>query len=263
MNANHDLVVQVQDASLRLPYIDRNTYNLKRLIARLITGRRSEVRWVSALTNVNLSVAAGSRIGLIGPNGAGKTSLLKVISGSLLPTSGSVMRRGRVVSLIGDPSFGLDLELTGAMNVENMVFLQGVKKSRIQRQTREILEISGLGDAVSRPCYTYSAGMLTRLKVSLLLFRDADIWVVDEGISTADDEFNREVHSRLLSRIAGTTLILATHNERLLRSLCSTAVVMANGTVLHEGGIEDAIHFRTSLTSHLERTSVTTMDGTS
>jgi ABC-type polysaccharide/polyol phosphate transport system ATPase subunit len=198
---------------------------------------------------VTLNVAPGERIGVVGPNGAGKTSLLKVISGAWIPSNGTRFTSGKVAALLGDPGFGLDLELSGLTNIGSMLTFQGIGKAQSAQLIHKIAETSGLKDAIHRPCYTYSAGMLTRLKVSALLFRDADIWVVDEGIATADDEFNLEVRSSLFEKLTSTTLILATHSELLINSICTRVIVMSEGRIQFDGQPQEGLAHRRSFVS--------------
>ena len=245
-------IIELTDVSLRLPYHSQSSYNLKRMVGRLLVGKRNSVEWVIALNGVTLNVTAGERIGVLGSNGAGKTSLLKVISGAWIPSAGTCIASGRVAALLGDPGFGLDLELSGLTNIGSMLTFQGIGKAQSAPLIHKIVETSGLKDAIHRPCYTYSAGMLTRLKVSTLLFRDADIWVVDEGIATADDEFNLEVRSSLLEKFTSTTLILATHSEILINSLCTRVIVMSEGGIQFDGLPQDGLAYRRSIVTRTQ-----------
>jgi ABC-type polysaccharide/polyol phosphate transport system ATPase subunit len=156
---------------------------------RLIKSGR-DVTTLRALSDINLSLKEGDRLGLVGHNGSGKTSLLKVLAGIFEPTAGVVDVRGKVSSMIS-MSIGLDPEASGLQNIKNLAMMQMMSDREIKRRLPDIVEFSELGAFVHMPFKTYSAGMMARLTFSVATQMDADILIMDEWISAGDAEFQK------------------------------------------------------------------------
>ena len=120
---------------------------------------------VTALKEVNLQLNDGDRLGLIGHNGAGKSSLLKVLAGLYEPTRGQVLVDGQITSLF-ELAPGMDTEDTGYETMITAGMLLGMTRDEIERKIPEIERFSELGEYMSLPVRTYSAGMMTRLGFS-------------------------------------------------------------------------------------------------
>src|ERR1700680_2083755 len=119
-----------------------------------------------ALRGIDFEMLRGQRIGVIGRNGAGKTTVLKLITGNLEPTEGSVEVHGRVQSLM-DAGGGLHPEFTGVENIRAALTYQGLVPREIRVAEAEIAEFTELGDFIDRPFKTYSMGMQARLAFTI------------------------------------------------------------------------------------------------
>jgi lipopolysaccharide transport system ATP-binding protein len=223
-------VISLRQVVVDYPLLGVADYNLKRRFVTAIRGRHSDPKHIRALDGIDLEVREGDRIGLVGPNGAGKTTLLRVAAGLLIPSSGEAEIRRPIFSLLGETSATLNLEQTGLDNLRDLALLYGASRQWIRSRLDEIVDRSGLGDRINTPTYTYSSGMLARLRISVLLSFSPEILVMDEGIGAADNEFNESVAKEITSFITGTsTLIVSSHNLSLLNRYCNDVRTMNAG----------------------------------
>lgn len=215
--------------------------NLPKLVGgRLRTASQHVV--VTALSDINLHVKQGDRIGLIGHNGAGKSTLLRVLSGIYHPTRGKATITGRV-SPIFDVSLGFDPDATGAENIAMLGLINGMSIAEIDAATPEIADFTGLGEYLHLPARIYSAGMLTRLQfaVATATQRRPDILIVDEGIGAGDAAFMEKADRRFsefMSRPAA--LVLASHAQPTIERFCDRAIVLQQGSIAFDGSVPAA-----------------------
>jgi ABC-type polysaccharide/polyol phosphate transport system ATPase subunit len=194
---------------------------------------------VKALEDVTLELRSGDRLGLIGHNGAGKSTLLRVIGGIYTPTAGRVTVSGRITPLLNQ-SPGLEMEDTGYENIITVGMLLGMSLEEIKGKAPEIIEFSDLGDYIHLPVRTYSTGMLARLSFSIATALDPGILLLDEGIGTADARFADKASRRVKDLIARTDiLVLASHSEDMIGSMCNKAALLHHGRILEIGAVSD------------------------
>jgi ABC-2 type transport system ATP-binding protein/lipopolysaccharide transport system ATP-binding protein len=181
---------------------------------------------------VDLVVEEGSQIGLLGPNGAGKSTLLKVAAGLLHPTHGSVEIHRPVFSLLGEAAAALNMEESGFDNLHDLATLYGSSRKWFKSHVDEIVSRSGLQSRLDDPLYTYSTGMIARLRISVLLSFRPEILIIDEGIGAADHNFSLSIRDELDGFMRGAgVLLLASHNESLVRGFCKILLVMRDGRI--------------------------------
>lgn len=198
---------------------------------RVMAGAR-DVVVVRALDDLSLEIAEGDRIGLTGHNGSGKTTLLRVLAGIYKPVTGSVSIAGQVSALL-DPSAGMDPEATGVENVFLRGHLLGLSRGQIQSQIQDIAEFTELGDFLSLPMKTYSAGMAARLSFAISTIVYNDILLIDEGIGAGDASFQERVEARIARLFERTSIvILASHSEALLHRFCNRRIRMEHGRLV-------------------------------
>lgn len=213
-------------------------YNLKRRVVETIRRKTVPPVTIEALAGVDLDVRDGSRLGLVGANGAGKSTLLAIMAGVLPPTSGSVEVHGRVLALLGGAAEGLDQEATGRDNVVSMGVQLGETPESMRRRIEDVTQFSGLGARIDHPVYSYSTGMQTRLRFSILTSLRPDILLLDEGLGAADAEFAHRADERLREFMSSAGIVvLASHGDALLRSHCDTAVWLDQGLVREHGDL--------------------------
>lgn len=212
-------------------------FNLKRALSNRIARRQDRAEIITALQEIDMHVPQGARIGLCGPNGSGKSTLLAVMAGVLTPTRGSCQVNGRVLALLGGAREGLDPEQTGRQNAVMLGVRLGESIRTMRDRCDEIRDFTGLGHRFEHPTYTYSSGMMVRLRFTTITSLRADILLIDEGIGMADEDFNRRAEQRLLDFYgAAGTLILASHNEALIAEHCSQTVHLAQGRLQRPEG---------------------------
>jgi ABC-type polysaccharide/polyol phosphate transport system ATPase subunit len=213
-------------------------YNLKRQLVEVVRRRSEPPEIIKALNDVNLVVPEGSRLGLLGPNGAGKSTLLAVMAGLLPPTRGTVQVNGRVLALLGSAGAGLDQEATGRDNIVSMGVQLGESPDRMRRTIDDVVDFSGLGARIDHPVYSYSTGMQSRLRFSVLTSLRPDVLLLDEGIGTADGEFAERAGERLKEFVESAgILVLASHGGELLTQQCDTGIWLENGVVSRTGDL--------------------------
>jgi ABC-type polysaccharide/polyol phosphate transport system ATPase subunit len=199
--------------------------------------------------NLNLDFQAGESVGLVGRNGAGKTTLLRLLAGIFKPDSGTVITSGNVNSIL-DSGFGLDQALTGRDNVISWLVLRDIKRERIMACIEEVKNFSELAASYDHPVKTYSAGMLMRLILSVeLVLNVSGALLIDEGFGAADSYFQAKAQieiDRLFTQ--ASLLVLASHNDDLLRKFCKRGILLGDCGVIFDGPICDVIElYRSNL----------------
>jgi ABC-type polysaccharide/polyol phosphate transport system ATPase subunit len=223
--------------SLRKALFDRATGGLVERGAGKHEGRYV----VKSLTDVSFTLHENDRLGLIGHNGAGKSTLLKVLAGVYEPTNGRVLIDGRITPLF-DMMPGLDGEDTGYQNIVTAGMLLGMSKEQINERIPEIEEFSELGEYLSFPVRTYSAGMMARLGFAVATTIDPGILLIDEGLGAGDARFAERMKKRLDVFVDRSPIIvLATHSEGLMRSMCNKGALLHNGHLLKFGAVDEVL----------------------
>jgi ABC-type polysaccharide/polyol phosphate transport system ATPase subunit len=199
---------------------------------------RKEILIVTALEGVSLDLKSGDRIGLMGHNGAGKSTMLRVMAGVYKPTTGRLDIEGRLTPML-ELTPGIEMEDTGYDNIITVGLLLGMSLEEITRKAPEIVEFSELGDFIHLPVRTYSSGMQARLGASIATSVDPGILLLDEGIGAADARFSEKISKRVKVMLERTEiLVLASHSEALLSSMCDRAMLLHHGRVLEMGSFE-------------------------
>jgi ABC-type polysaccharide/polyol phosphate transport system ATPase subunit len=239
-------ILSVENASLRFPLMLDSAKSLRAVLASALSNRkRLEITptYVDALSGISLDLNEGTRLGVIGPNGAGKSTLLRLMAGIYAPTSGRVKRSGKTLTMF-DLSYGMDEEADGYENIEIAGTVLGMSLAEVQKIKQEIVEFSELGDAMSRPIKTYSAGMRVRMAFGLVSSLNSDILLIDEIIGVGDSRFMKKASNRIQRQAEATKVfVLASHAEGVLRDFCTTGIVMSAGKIRFHGEINDAIAF--------------------
>lgn len=160
-----------------------------------------------ALSDVNLQIKKGEKVGFYGPNGAGKTTLLKIIAGISAPTIGKVKTKGRIISLI-DLEAGFHPDLTGQENIFLNGLIIGMSKEEIEAKFSDIVNFAGIGEFITAPLYTYSSGMKLRLGFSVAIYANPDILLLDEIINMGDKDFQEKSGKAIKNTFKSNTVVL-------------------------------------------------------
>lgn len=197
---------------------------------------------VHAVNGISFTVNNGEVFGLLGPNGAGKTTTIRMMTGVISPTSGTISilgwnmpsRAKEIRKHIGvlPETANVYIDLTGQQNMDLFGTLYGLKKDVIEERSAQLLEKLGIYDAREREAKIYSKGMKQRLSLAMTLMTDGKILFLDEPTSGLDAESSREIRT-LISEMSkdGKTIILTTHNMQEAQDLCSRVAVINNGRI--------------------------------
>lgn len=230
--------VEVDHADIRYRVYSERYFSARDLVSRGFKGRESTE--VHAVKDVSFNVAVGEAVGIVGSNGSGKSTLLRAIAGLQSLESGNIRVRGEV-GLLGVGA-ALKPTLSGFRNVILGGLAMGLSRAQIDEQMDDIVEFSGLGEAMARPMNTYSSGMRARLTFSIATLRVPDILLIDEALAVGDKEFRERSLQKVREIQAGAgTVIMVTHNLNEIRETCSRAVWLDQGVLRQDGDVEDVI----------------------
>ncbi len=192
-----------------------------------------------ALEDVSLRVREGERLGVIGRNGAGKSTLLRVIAGILAPDRGRMHRRTLSCQLLS-LNVGFTPYLSGRDNAILSGLMIGLRQREIVSRLPAIQEFSELGDFFDQPIATYSSGMLMRLGFSVAMQAEPDVLLIDEVLAVGDVEFQEKSGSALRERMRqGHTVVLVSHDETQIATLCDRLVWIEDGKSICEGSRDE------------------------
>lgn len=204
-------------------------------------GKHHERVIVKALVDVSMKLEEGDRLALIGHNGSGKSTLLKVMAGIYEPTAGRVLAEGRVTPLF-DMMPGLDHEDNAYENIFTAGLLIGMSRKEIERKIPQIEEFCELGEYLSLPVRTYSAGMVAQLGFALSTALDPDVLLMDEAIGAGDARFAERAAMRMKEFLGRSSIIvLASHVTALVKSICNKAALMNAGRLVAIGPVDDIL----------------------
>lgn len=205
---------------------------------------------LAAVNRINLSVSEGEIFGFIGPNGAGKTTTLRMMSGILSPTEGSVTIDGidmarqpekakQRMGYIPDRPFVYE-KLTGMEYLRFTADLFGVEDGLFKGQSESLLKRFSLYDWGDDLIESYSHGMKQRLIISAALLHNPRVLVIDEpmvGLDPAGIRMIKNLFRDLAKK--GTTLFMSTHTLSVAEDLCDRIGVIHKGILISMGTVEE------------------------
>lgn len=235
---NVQTMIKIDDVSMHFRMPGDRINSLKEYVIQLIS-RKLDYNEFVALSHVSFEVKKGEVIGLIGHNGAGKSTILKVISGILKPTDGSVKVFGNVVPML-ELGSGFDMEMTGRENIFLNGAILGYSEEFLTSKYDEIVEFSGLNQFIEMPIRNYSSGMLARLAFSVATVVEPEILIVDEVLSVGDSNFQEKSKQRMMELMSGgTTVLFVSHSIQQIRSMCDRVVWLDHGMIKMFGTADD------------------------
>lgn len=208
----------------------------------------SEEFW--ALKDISFSIEPGESIGIIGKNGAGKSTLLKILSRITPPSSGKIISRGRIASLL-EVGTGFHPELTGRENIFLNGSILGMKRKEITKKFDAIVDFSGVEKFLDTPLKHYSSGMQLRLAFAVAAFLEPEILIIDEVLAVGDAEFQRKCMGKM-DEVAnsGRTILFVSHNMGAIKSLCHKAILIKQGQVEMIGPSAKVVEHYLATTQH-------------
>ena len=235
-------ILEVQDISKKfkivgeqLPYLNIR----ERLTGILKAKNRSEDFW--ALKDVSFNVMPGDTIGIIGKNGAGKSTLLKILSKITPPTSGKIIGRGRIASLL-EVGTGFHSELSGRENIFMNGSILGMRKSEIIKNFDAIVDFSGVEKFIDTPLKHYSSGMQLRLAFAVAAFLENEILIIDEVLAVGDADFQKKCMKKMHDvSESGRTILFVSHQMGAVKNLCKKSFMLRQGRLVDFGESDQII----------------------
>lgn len=229
--------IRLENVNVIIPIFNSQGRSLKKTLIGAATGgyvglTESGKTIVQALSDINLTIKNGERVGLVGHNGAGKSTLLRVMGRVYCPSSGTACIRGRLGSLI-NISLGIDPEATGLENIFIRGALLGIPRKKIKKELNRIIEFSELGEFINMPVRTYSTGMHMRLAFAVSTIVSPEILLMDEWLSVGDENFQKKTEKTLTEMIEkSNVLVIASHSRDLIERCCTRALWLEHGKII-------------------------------
>jgi homopolymeric O-antigen transport system ATP-binding protein len=241
-----EIGVSLHRAKVDYPIYDSNAQVFQRRILNIASFGRfhrklGSIHVVHALKEISFELRAGSSVGLIGRNGAGKSTMLKLLAGVLEPTSGKISRRGDITALLTVNS-GMENEFDGYQNIRRIGLLRGFTAAEIDDMTPEIVEFAEIGDFISLPVRTYSAGMRMRLAFAIATVGTPDILLIDEVFGAGDRWFLTKARRRIGALLERSrSIVLSSHSVGHIREFCTSCLYLEQGEIRAHGETDDVL----------------------
>ena len=193
------------------------------------------------MDNLNLEVKKGEILGILGKNGAGKSTLLKMVTGVVTPTSGEIITKGKISSLL-ELGTAFNMELTGIENIYQHGQVMGLTNEQIEERKQEIIDFADIGEHLYQPVKTYSSGMFARLAFSCAINVDPEILIVDEVLSVGDMAFQLKCFKKFDQfKKAGKTILFVTHSITDVLKNCTRTIIINSGKKIFDGGVKEGV----------------------
>ena len=233
-----DTIIEVKDVSMRFRMANDRINSIKEYAIARMRGKL-QYNEFEALKHVSFDVKRGEVVGLIGHNGAGKSTMLKVISGILKPTEGSVVVRGNVAPML-ELGSGFDMDMTGRENIFLNGAILGYSEEFLKSKYDEIVAFSEIEQFIDIPLRNYSSGMIARLAFSVATVVVPEILIVDEVLAVGDAAFQEKSRRRMMELMSGgTTVLFVSHSLPQIREMCSRVVWLEHGQVQRFGDTQE------------------------
>ncbi len=208
--------------------------------------------YIEALRGISLEVRKGEIFALIGPNGAGKTTLLKIISTLLLPNGGKVIVNGfdvvkeerkvrKSIGYVVNEERSFYWRLSGWENLKFFGVLNNLSGKELRKRIKEVVELTGLGNWISRPVKDYSTGLRQRLSLARGLLVSPSLLILDEPTRSLDPIMAKELRNFIKERVSkdGLTVLLATHNLSEAEEMGERLAIIDKGVIKKIGNTEE------------------------
>src|SRR3954452_8742322 len=208
------------------------------ILKRVPRGRMTDVK---AVRGVSFHLRQGEAVGLVGRNGSGKSTLLRAIAGLVTPAAGRVWAQGEP-ALLG-VNAALIPELSGERNIVLGGLALGLTPEEIRNQYDDVVEFSGIKEAIDMPMKTYSSGMSARLRFAIATTKTPPVLLIDEALAVGDAEFRRKSERRIgrLRKEAGT-VVLVSHSLGAILDSCNRCIWLDKGQIRMDGDVEEVLN---------------------
>jgi len=205
-----------------------------------------------AIKNASFDIRRGEAVGIVGRNGSGKSTILQIIAGTLTPSSGKVITRGRVAALL-ELGSGFNPEFTGIENIHLNASVLGLSRENIEKKKLEIIKFADIGDFINQPVKTYSSGMLMRLAFSVQIAVEPEILIIDEALAVGDIFFTAKCLDHMKLKMANTTRLFVSHDMGAIANLCDRALFFDKGEIIMSASPLECIEAYTKHSHSMEK----------
>ncbi len=227
---NSENAVELRNIEMHFNMSKEKLDSLKEYFLKLVKGKLMYEDFV-ALDNISFDIKKGDVFGIVGLNGCGKSTTLKVISGILKPTKGTVETDGIIAPLI-ELGAGFDLDLTARENIYLNGSVLGFSKKFMDEKFNDIVDFSEMWDFLDVPMKNYSSGMVARIGFAIATVTTPDILIVDEILAVGDFQFQQKCEKRINDMMqGGTTVIIVSHSIDQIERLCNRCVWLEKGKI--------------------------------
>src|SRR6266705_1881013 len=209
-----------------------------------IQGLRKVYRQIIAVDDISLVTYRGEAFGFLGPNGAGKSTVVKILTGLVAPTKGTVRVLGkplkhietrRLVGYLPEfPSFHRWLKARDFLEFHGRLY--GLRSTFLEKRIREVLEMVGLAGRENQKLGTFSKGMLQRIGLAQAIIHKPDLVILDELVSGLDPVGQRDMRELLRElKSEGMSIFLNSHQLADVEALCDRVAIINEGHILKVG----------------------------
>ena len=238
MKEQVEYAIEVKDVYKRFKLVYDKPLTLKE---RIVFWNKSKTNYHTVLKDINLKIKKGETVALIGVNGSGKSTLLKLMTKIIYPTSGTIVTRGKLTSLL-ELGAGFHPDFTGRENIYFNASIFGLTAAEIDKRVQDIIDFSELGDFIDSPVRTYSSGMYMRLAFSVAINVDAEILLIDEILAVGDQHFQDKCFKKLEElKKSDKTIVIVSHSLGSIKKLCDRAVWIYEGRIREDGEAKKVI----------------------
>lgn len=195
-----------------------------------------------ALKEVGFEIEQGEAVGIIGRNGAGKSTLLKLLSRITEPTTGSMVVKGRVASLL-EVGTGFHPELTGRENIYLNGSILGMSRAEIKQKFDEIVAFAEVERFLDTPVKRYSSGMYVRLAFAVAAHLEPEVLIVDEVLAVGDLAFQKKCLGKMsdVATKEGRTVLFVSHSMQAIAQLTRRCILLSKGNIQFDGATDKAV----------------------
>lgn len=226
---DEDVVISVKNVTMKFKISNSSASGLKEYFIQLLTGKIN-YRELYALNNVSFNVKKGEIVGIIGTNGSGKSTVLRIISGVLSPTAGTVKVDRKKLQLL-TLGTGFDMELTARENVYLNGAIIGLDKEFLDEKFDSIVEFAELEGFMDEKVKNFSSGMVSRLGFAIATAGEvSDILILDEVLSVGDERFRKKSLAKVKEMMhSGSTVLMVSHSTQSIIENCTKVVWIEKG----------------------------------
>lgn len=216
-----------------------------------------------AVSDLDFEIKKGELFGFLGPNGAGKTTTIKIITGLLSPTSGSVtvdeidvwrypIESKKIIGYIPDQPFLYD-KLTGREFLYFSGGLYDLSKSQIKIKIEELIDQMKIDKWIDKRTEEYSQGMRQRITIASAFLHDPKLIVVDEPMVGLDPQSAVDIKNLFVEKVKnGTTIFMSTHSLNVVEEICTSVGIINKGSIIFNDNLQALQNLKRQSNNNLE-----------